>query len=72
MDSFPTEPFAQVTVRLYSDRPECDVVVIVHEQTMVLKCRDYNQALNWARIECKSYKITDDFAVERVDADPNH
>jgi hypothetical protein len=72
MDSFSTKPFAQVTVRQYGDSPECDVVVIVREQTMVLKCRDYDQAVNWARIECKSYKIADDFTVKQVDADPNH
>jgi hypothetical protein len=72
MDSFSTVPFAQVTVRQYSDSPECDVVVIVREQTMVLKCRDYDQAVHWARIECKSYKIADDFTVEQVDADPAH
>jgi hypothetical protein len=68
MDSFSTKPSAQVTVRQYSDSPECDVVVIVREQTMVLKCRDYDQAVNWARIECKSYKIADDFTVEQVNA----
>jgi hypothetical protein len=72
MDSFFTKPSAQVTVRQYSDSPECDVVVIVREQTMVLKCRDYDQAVNWARIECKSYKIADDFNVEQVNAHPNH
>jgi hypothetical protein len=69
MHSSSTEPYAQVMVRQYSDSPECDVVVIVHEQKMVLKCRDYNQAVNWARIECKSYKISDNFTVERVNGD---
>jgi len=34
---------------------------------MVIKCRDYSQAVKWARIECKAYKVPDAFAVERVD-----
>jgi hypothetical protein len=32
---------------------------------MSLKCRDYNEAVKWAWIECKSYKIEDGFTVER-------
>ena len=32
---------------------------------MSLRCRDYNQAVKWARIECKSYKIEGGFTVER-------
>ena len=47
-------------------KAECDIVVVVREQTMVLKCRDYSQAVRWAKIECKSYKIPDDFTVELV------
>ena len=37
---------------------------------MVLRCRDYSQAVKWAKIKCKSYKIPDDFTVERVEAQP--
>jgi hypothetical protein len=57
---------AEVWVRRYRDTAECDVVVVVREQTMVLRCRDYSQAVKWAKIECKSYKIPDDFTVELV------
>ena len=35
---------------------------------MVLKCRDYGQAVKWAHIECKSYKIPDNFTVELITA----
>ena len=48
---------AEVTVRRYTDSSECDVVVVVREQKMVIKCRD----------ECKAFKVPDAFAVERVD-----
>jgi len=54
-----------VRVRCYSDVPECDVVVAVRGQELSLRCRDYNQAVKWARIECKSYKIAGGFTVER-------
>jgi hypothetical protein len=33
---------------------------------MTLRCRDYDQAVEWARIECsKVYKVADGFTVER-------
>jgi hypothetical protein len=56
---------AEVRVRRHSDVPECDVVVAIRGQEMSLRCRDYNQAVKWARIECKSYKIAGGFTVER-------
>ena len=56
---------AEVRIRRRDDTPECEVVVIVRGQQMSLKCRDYNEAVKWARIECKTYKIADGFAVER-------
>jgi hypothetical protein len=32
-------------------------VVVIHGTEMVLRCRDYRQAVRWTRLECKSYKI---------------
>jgi hypothetical protein len=61
-----SEPVAEVWVRRYKDTPECDVIVAVRGQTMVLRCRDYSQAVKWAKIECKSYKVPGDFTVELV------
>jgi len=46
-----------VTIRSYPDSPICDVVVVVRGQEMVLRCRDYRQAMQWARLERKTYKI---------------
>jgi hypothetical protein len=65
MISMIAEQAAVVRVRRHSDAPECDVIVAVRGQEMSLKCRDYNQAVKWARIECKSYKIAGGFTVER-------
>jgi len=55
---------AEVRVRRHSDVPECDVVVAVRGLEMSLRCRDYNQAVEWARMECKSYNISGGFIVD--------
>jgi hypothetical protein len=47
----------QVFIRRHTASEICDVVVLVRDQEMVLRCPSYSQALRWARLECKSYKI---------------
>jgi hypothetical protein len=47
----------QVFIRRDTASEICDVVVLVRGQEMVLRCPSYSQALKWARLECKSYKI---------------
>jgi len=56
---------AEIRVRRYDGVPECDVVVFFRGHSMTLRCRDYDQAVEWARIECKAYKVADGFSVER-------
>jgi hypothetical protein len=46
-----------VTIRRYPTSQICDVVVVVRGQEMVLRCPTYFEAVKWARLECKSYKI---------------
>ena len=65
MPSMIAEHAAEVRVRRYNDIPECDVVVAFRGQEMSPRCRDYSEAVKWARIECKSYKIAGGFTVER-------
>jgi hypothetical protein len=65
MSSMIAEHVAEVRIRRHSDAPECDVVVAVRGKEISLKCRDYSQAVRWARIECKTYKIAAGFTVER-------
>jgi hypothetical protein len=65
MASMIAEYAAEVRVRCHSDIPECDVVITVRGKEMSLRCRDYNQAVKWARIECKAYRIAGGFTVER-------
>ena len=47
----------QVFIRRHTASEICDVVVLIRGQEMVLRCPDYSQALKWARLECRSYKI---------------
>jgi len=65
MTSMITEHAAEVRVRRYGDIPECDVVVAFRGQEISIRCRDYDQAVKWARIECKTYKIAGGFTIER-------
>jgi hypothetical protein len=64
---FPSEG-AEVRIRCYSHIAECEVRVAVRGKEMCMKCRDYNQALKWARLECRSYGVTG-ITVERVRKD---
>jgi hypothetical protein len=62
---------AEIRVRRYDGVPECDVVVFFRGQAMTLRCRDYDQAVEWARIECKAYKVAEGFTVERPSTERN-
>jgi hypothetical protein len=47
----------QVFIRRHTASEICDVVVLVRGQEMVLRCPSYSQAMKWALLECRSYKI---------------
>ena len=64
MASTISEPAAEVRVRRHSNVPDCDVIVVFRGREISLRCRNYKQAVEWARIECKSYKIAGGFTVE--------
>ena len=49
----------QVIIRRPTASQTCDVVVSVRGQEIILRCPDYSQALKWACLECKSYKISE-------------
>ena len=49
----------QVSIRRHTASQTCDVVVSVRGREIILRCPDYSQALKWARLECKSYKISE-------------
>jgi hypothetical protein len=54
-----SEKFAppKVTIRRHLASQIFDVVVVVRGQEMVLRFHSYSQAVKWARLERKSYKI---------------
>jgi hypothetical protein len=49
----------KVSIRRHTASQTCDVVVSVRGQEIILHCPDYSQALKWAHLECKSYKISE-------------
>ena len=67
-----TEKFAlpMVTIRRYATSRVCDVVVSVRGQEMVIRCPNYSDALKWARLECKSYKIPEPITYFPDDEEP--
>jgi hypothetical protein len=56
----------EVRVRRYSGCLECDVVVTFRSREMVLELPNYNQAVTWAQMEAKSYKIPAELSEERA------
>jgi hypothetical protein len=56
---------AEIRIRQYTGAPECDVVVVHRGREISLRCCNYDQAVRWARIECKTYKVANGFIVER-------
>jgi len=60
------DQFAEVRIRRYNNLPECVVVVAFRGRQSLLRCRDYDQAVKWARVECRSYGIAS-VTVEHID-----
>ena len=59
VDPSPRQITPQVFIRRHPASEICDVVVSVRGQEIILRCPNYSQALKWARLECKSYKISE-------------
>src|SRR5258705_2700936 len=58
-DTIMSQSFAppKVTIRRHLASQICDVVIVVRGQEMVVRCASYSQAVKWARLECKAYRI---------------
>ena len=50
---------AEVRIQRYSDAPDCDVVVAFRNGQISIRCRTYDDAVKWARMECKTYRIAE-------------
>jgi hypothetical protein len=54
----------EVSIRRYSHVPTCDVVVIDHDRQAWIRCDNYDAAVRWAQVECKSYGVIAGVKVE--------
>ena len=72
-DQVMTERFAPptVTIRRYPASRICDVVIVVRGREMVVRCPTYFQAVKWARLESKSYKIPEPISDFPDDEEPD-
>ena len=51
------DSFGGVSIRQYANSSECDVIVAVRDREMVVRLPNYRLAVQWAKIESKSYKL---------------
>lgn len=49
---------AAVWIQRYDNVPSCDVVAL-RDDEISIRCCNYDQAVKWARMECKSYRVAD-------------
>ena len=60
------EEIAEVRLQHYKHTSEWHVIIMRRAAEIRYKCRDYDQAMKWARMECKSYR-TSKIEIEHVD-----
>jgi hypothetical protein len=58
------ERWEEVRIRRHIDGSECDVIVAIGDREMVVQLPDYSQAVKWAQMESKSYKLPATFSEE--------
>ncbi len=54
---------AEIRIRRMSSALDCDVVIALRGEEVSIRCRTYDDAVKWAQMECKSYRIAE-FATE--------
>jgi hypothetical protein len=59
------ENLGAVSIRRYRNAPECDVIVGIRDREMVVRLPDYRQAVKWAQMESRAYKLPDTFLEEQ-------
>ena len=57
------ESVTEVRIRRYPNVSDCDVVVAFRGDEISIRCRSYDDAVKWAQMECKSYRIAE-FSIE--------
>jgi hypothetical protein len=59
----------EVSIHQYSNRSECDVIVAMRDREMVVRLPNYSQAIKWAQMEARSYKLSAMFSEEQPQAE---
>jgi hypothetical protein len=54
----------EVFIRRYSHVPICDVIVTSGDRQLSIRCDDYEAAVKWAQVECRSYGVIAGVKVE--------
>ena len=60
------EELAEIRMRRDNRTSEWEVVIVRGVTEISYKCRDYDQAMKWAQVECRSYRSSK-IKVEQVD-----
>ena len=60
------EELAEIRMRRYNRTSEWEVIIVRGGSEISYKCRDYEQAMKWAQVECRSYRSSH-IMVEQVD-----
>ena len=60
----------EVFIHRYSDVPICDVIVTSRDRRLSIRCDDYDAALRWAQIECRSYGVIAGVIIEEGRYEP--
>lgn len=47
----------EISIRRYGNASECEVIVAIRGREMVVRLPDYGQAVKWAQMESKTYKL---------------
>ena len=60
----------EIFIHRYNGVPICDVIVKSHHRQISIRCDDYDAALRWAQIECRSYGVIAGVIVEEGRYEP--
>jgi hypothetical protein len=56
---------SEISIHRYRNRSACDVIVAIGDREMVVRLPDYGQAIKWAQMEARSYKLSAMFSEQQ-------
>jgi hypothetical protein len=57
----------EIRIRQHNDSPACAVIVTARDREMIIQLPDYDKAVKWAEMECRSYRVQPTFPVEAIE-----